>query len=71
VEINFRLWRILLLGVLIEPALGQRLSQLVNLYLGERGVVYERQRLQLREILAIIRGFLAIIQGWLDSLLQF
>ena len=70
-EINFRHGRILLRGVLIEPALGQRLSQLVNLYLGERGVVYERQRLQLREILAIIRGFLAIIQGWLDSLLQF
>ena len=37
VEINFRLWRILLLGVVADFALRQRLLQFSNLCLGEVG----------------------------------
>ena len=43
VKINFRLWRILLLGVAVDFALQQHLLQLPNLSLGEVGFLSEIQ----------------------------
>ena len=59
VEINFRLWRILLLGVVLDLALGQRFLQLANLCRGEVGVVFEIH--QLRELLQTLRHISQLI----------